>query len=81
MIQGDLGRPIKLEQPFSSTDFSYMVREGKFITEELKKVENLSKQDNLRVQFDPYDCLSTSSFETTQLVSSTVSRSPVSQDE
>lgn len=67
---------MKLEQPFSSTDVSYVVSEGKFVTE-----EDLSLQDNLRVPFDPYDCLSTSSFETTQPVSSTVSRSLVSQDE
>lgn len=34
LIQGDLGRPIKLEQPFSSPYFSYMVRVEKLITAE-----------------------------------------------
>lgn len=79
MIQGDLGRPIKLEQPFSSTYFSYMVRLEKFITEEGCKPE--WTRHYLRVPFDPCDCLSTSSSETKQLVSSTVSQSLANQDE
>lgn len=79
MIQGDLGRPIKLEQPFSSPYFSYMVRVEKLITAE--KGCKPGWRDNLRVPFDPCDCLSTSSSETIQLVSSTVSQSLVNQGE